>query len=103
MLKTVKFKRFCEILLVQVDEGASAHKVDWSPIVDKLMRPLECRTPRKVKFQDKTVTESLEDLGWMDVMPRGDVTLAEDSDPAFDYSLRNNQLAINFKLMRITV
>jgi hypothetical protein len=52
MLKTVEFKGFCEIFLVQMDEGVSAHVVDWPPIMDTVMRPLECRTPRKVKFQD---------------------------------------------------
>jgi hypothetical protein len=50
MLKAVEFNRFCEILLVQVDDGASAHEVDSPPIADTVMRPLECRTPCKVKF-----------------------------------------------------
>jgi hypothetical protein len=51
MLKTVEFKRFSEILLAQVDGGASAHAVDCAPILETVMRPLEYRTPHKVKFQ----------------------------------------------------
>jgi hypothetical protein len=53
--------------------------------------------------QDETVTESLEDLGWTDVMQRGAATLDEDSDPAFNDSIRTYQLAINLELMRINV
>jgi hypothetical protein len=48
MLKTVKFKRFCEILLDQVNEGISAHEVDWYPIVETVMHILECRTPQNL-------------------------------------------------------
>jgi hypothetical protein len=44
MVETVEFKRFCEILLVQVAEGVSAHEVDCYPIVDTVIRPLECGT-----------------------------------------------------------
>jgi hypothetical protein len=103
MLKTVEFKRFSEILLAQVDGGVSAHDVDWSPIVETIMRPFEYGTPRKVKFQAEPVSESLEDLGWTDVLPRGASTLEEDSDPAFDDSLRTNKLAINLELMMINM
>jgi hypothetical protein len=103
MLKTVQFKRFSEILLTQVDGGASAHDVDWAPIVETGMRPLEYGTPRKVKFQSEPVLQSLEDLGWNDVVPRGATNLDDDSDPACDDSLRINQLAINLKLMRMNV
>jgi hypothetical protein len=67
------------------------------------MRPLEYGTPRKVKFQPEPVLESLEDLGWNDMVPRGATNIEEDSDPAFDDSLRTNQLAINLKLMRMNV
>jgi hypothetical protein len=49
------------------------------------------------------VLESLEDLGWNDVVPRGATNSDEDSDPAFDDSLRTNQLAINLTLMRMKV
>jgi hypothetical protein len=77
--------------------------MDWSPIVETVMRPLKYRMPRKVKFQAETVSESLEDLGWNDVVPRGATNLEEDSDPAFGDSLRTNQLAINLKLMRMNV
>jgi hypothetical protein len=86
MLKTVEFKRFSEILLAQVDGGAIAQDM-----------------PRKVKFQPEPVLKSLEDLGWNDVVPRGATNLDEDSDPAFDNSLRTNQLAINLKLTRMNV
>jgi hypothetical protein len=47
------------------------------------------------------VFESLEDLGWNDVVPRGATNSDEDFDPAFDDSLRMNQLAINLKRMRM--
>jgi hypothetical protein len=103
MLKTVEFKRFSEILLAQVDGGAIAHAVDWAPILETGMRPLEYGTPCKVKFQSETVLQSLEDLGWNDVVPRGATSLNEDSDPAFDDSLRTNQLAINLTPMRMNV
>jgi hypothetical protein len=103
MLKTVQFKRFSEILLAQVDGGGSALDIDWAPIVETAMRPLEYGTPRKVKFQPEPVLQSLEDLGWNDVVPRGATNLDEDSDPAFDDSLRTNHLAINLKLMRMNV
>jgi hypothetical protein len=103
MMSTVQFKRFSEILLVQVDGGANALDMDWSPVVDTVMRPLEYGTPRKVKFQPEPVFESLEDLGWNDVVPRGATNIDEDSDPAFDDSLRTNQLAINLKIMRMNV
>jgi hypothetical protein len=103
MLKTVQFKRLSEILLAQVDVGSNAHDVDWSPIVETVMRPLEYGTPRKVKFQSEPVLESLEDLGWNYVVPRGAINLDEDSEPAFDESLQTNQLAINLNLMRMNV
>jgi hypothetical protein len=103
MLKTVEIKRFSEILLAQVDGGTIAQYLEWAPVLETFMRPLECRTPRKVKFQSEHVLESLEDLGWKDGVPRGATNLDEDSDPAFDDSLRTNQLAINFKLMRMNV
>jgi hypothetical protein len=103
MMKTVEFKRFSIILLAQVDGGAIAQDLDWAPILETDMRPLEYGTPRKVKFQPEPVLESLEDLGWNDVVPRGPTNFDEDSDPAFDNSLRTNQLAINLKLMRMNV
>jgi hypothetical protein len=103
MMKTVQFKRFSEILLAQVDGGASALDVDWAPVVETGMRQLEYETPRKVKFQPEPGFKSLEDLGWNDVVTRGATNLDEDSDPAFDDSLRTNQLAINLKLMRMNV
>jgi hypothetical protein len=103
MMSTVQFKRFSEILLVQVDGGAKALDMDWAPIVETVMRPLEYSTPRKVKFQPEPVLESLEDLGWNDVVPRGATNSDEDSDPAFDDSLRTNQLAIHLKLMRMNI
>jgi hypothetical protein len=59
MFKTVQFKKVSEIFLVQVDEGASAHDMDWSPVVETVIRPLEYRMPRKVKLQAETVLESL--------------------------------------------
>jgi hypothetical protein len=86
-----------------VDDGVIAHEVDCSPIAETVMRPLECGTPRKVKFQDETLTESLEAWGWTDVIPRGASTLDEDSDPAFDDSLWTNQIEVNLKLMWINV
>jgi hypothetical protein len=101
MMSTVQFKRFGEILLVQVDGGANTLDMDWAPIVATVMRPLEYETPRKVKFQPEHVLDSLEDLGCNDVVPRGATNSDEDSDPAFDDSLRTNQLAINLKLMRM--
>jgi hypothetical protein len=103
MMSTVQFKRFSEILLVQVDGGSNALDMDWAPVMDTVVRPLEYGTPRKVKFQPEPVLESLEDLGWNDVVPRGGTNSDEDSDPAFDDSLRTNQLAINLKLMRMNV
>jgi hypothetical protein len=103
MLKTAQFKRFNDILLAQVDGGASAHDVDWSPVVETVMRPLEYGTPHKVKFQAAPFLRSLEDRGWNDVVPIGATNLDEDSDPAFDDSLRINQLEINLKLMRMSV
>jgi hypothetical protein len=103
MMSTVQFRRFSEILLVQVDGGSNALDMDWAPVVVTVMRPLEYGTPRKVKFQPEPVLESLEDLGWNDVVPRGATNSDEDSDPAFDDSLRTNQLAINLKLMRMNV
>jgi hypothetical protein len=103
MISTVQFKRFSEILLVQVDGGANALDMDWAPVVETVMRPLECGTPRKVKFQPETVLESMEDLGWNDVVPRGATNSDEDSDPAFDDPLRTNQLAINLKLVRMNI
>jgi hypothetical protein len=103
LLKTVEFKRLSEILLAQVDGGAIAQDLDWAPILETVMRALEYGTPRKFKFQSEPVLESLEDLGWNDAMPRGATSLDEDSDPAFDDSLRTNQLAINLNLMRINV
>jgi hypothetical protein len=45
------------------------------------MRPLEYVTPHKVKFQPEPVLESLEDLGWKNVVPRGATNSDEDSDP----------------------
>jgi hypothetical protein len=77
MLKTVQFTRFSEILLAQVDGGASALDVEWAPVVETVMRPLEYETPRKVKFQSEPVLESLEDPGWNDVVPRGATNLDE--------------------------
>jgi hypothetical protein len=103
MLKTVQFKRFSEILLAQVDGGTIALDIDWEPIVETVMRPLEYGMPHKVKFQPEPVLQSLEDLGWNDVVPRGATNLDEDSDPAFDDSLWTNQPAINLKLMRMNV
>jgi hypothetical protein len=103
MLKTVEFKSFSEILLTQVDGGVSAHDVDWSPIMETAMLPLEYGTPHKVKIQAEPVSESLEDLGWTDVLPIGASTLEEDSYPSFNDSLRTNQLVINLKLMRLNV
>jgi hypothetical protein len=103
MMSTVQFKRFSEIVLVQVDGRANALDIDWTPVVETVMRPLEYGTPRKVKFQPEHVLESLEDLGWNDVMPRRATDSNEDSDPAFDDLLRTNQLAINLKLMRMNV
>jgi hypothetical protein len=103
MMSTVHFKRFSEILLVQVDGGANALDMDWAPVVETVMRPLEYGTPRKVKFQPEPVLESLEDLGWNDVVHRGATNSDEDSNAAFDDSLRMNQLAINLKFMRTNV
>jgi hypothetical protein len=103
MLKTVQFKRFSEILLAQVDGGASAHDVEWVPVVETIMRPLEYGKPRKVKFQSEPVLESLEDLRWNDVVPRGATNIDEGSDPAFDDSLQTKQLSIKLKLMRMNV
>jgi hypothetical protein len=77
--------------------------VDWAPIVEISMRPMEYGTPRKVKFQSEPVLQSLEDLGWNTIVPRGATNLDEYSYPAFDDSLRTNQLAINLKLMRMNV
>jgi hypothetical protein len=59
MMLTVQFKQFSEILLVQVDGGANALDMDWAPVVETVMRPLEYGTPRKVKFQPEPVLESL--------------------------------------------
>jgi hypothetical protein len=87
MMSTVQFKRFSEILLVQVDGGANALDMEWAPVVATVMHPLEYGTPRKVKLQPEPVLESLEDLGWNDVVPRGATNSDEDSDPAFDDSL----------------
>jgi hypothetical protein len=103
IMSTVQFKHFSEILLVQVDGGANTLDMDWAPVVATVMRPLEYGTPRKVKFQPEPVLESLEDLGWNDVVPRGVANSDKDSDPAFDDSLRTNQLAINPKLTRMNV
>jgi hypothetical protein len=103
MMSTVQFKRFSEILLVQVDGGANALNMDWAPVVATVMRPLEYGTPRKVKFQPDPVLESLEDFGWNDVVPRGATNSDEDSDTAFNDSLRMNQLAIILKLTRMNV
>jgi hypothetical protein len=101
MMSTVQFKRFSEILLVQFDGGANTLIVDWAPVVETVMRPLEYGTPHKVKFQPEPVLQSLEDLGWNDVVPRGATNIDEDSDPAFDDSLQTNQFAINLKLTRM--
>jgi hypothetical protein len=103
MMKKVEFKIFSDILLAQVDGGAIAQDLDWVPVLVTAMRPLEYGTPRKVKFQSEPVLEFLEDLGCNDVVPRGATNLDEDSDPAFDNSLRTNQLAINLKVMRMNV
>jgi hypothetical protein len=103
MMSTVQFKRFSEILLVQVDGGANALDMDWAPVVATMMRPLEYGTPRKIKFQPEPVLESLEDLGWNDVVPRGATNSDEYSNTAFNDSLRTNQLAINLKLMMMNV
>jgi hypothetical protein len=82
MMSTVQFKRFSEILLVQVDGGANVLDMEWAPVVETVMRPLEYGTPRKIKFQPEPVLESLEDLGWNDVVPRGATNKYEDSYPA---------------------
>jgi hypothetical protein len=103
MLKTVEFKHFFGILLAQVDTGVRSHEVDWAPIVETVMRPLEFGTPQKVKFQDETLSESLEALGWTDGIPRGASTLGEDSDLAFDDSLCTNQMDVYLKFIRINV
>jgi hypothetical protein len=103
MMLTVQFKHFSEIMLVQVDGGANALDLDLAPVVETVMRPLEYGMPHKVKFQPEHVLESLEDLGWNNVVPRGGTNSDEDSDPALDESLRTNQLAINLKLMRMNV
>jgi hypothetical protein len=55
MMSTMQFKRFSEILLVQVDGGANTLDMEWAPIVATVMRPLEYGTPRKVKFQPERV------------------------------------------------
>jgi hypothetical protein len=47
--------------------------------------------------------ESLEALGWTDVIPRGASTLDEDGDPTFYDSLRTNQMDVSLKLMRTNV
>jgi hypothetical protein len=39
MMSTVQFKRFSEILLVQVDGGANSLDMDWAPVVATVMRP----------------------------------------------------------------
>jgi hypothetical protein len=103
MMKTVQFKRFSEILLARVDGGANALDVDWAPVVETVMCPLENGKPRKFKFQPEPVPQSLEDLMWNDALTRGATNLDEDSEPAFDDSLRTNQLAINLKLTRMNV
>jgi hypothetical protein len=103
MMSKVQFKRFSEILLVQVDGGANALDMDWAPIVETVMHPLEYDTPHKVKFQPAPVLQSLEDLRWNDVVPRGATNNDEDSDPAFNDLLRRNQLAINLKLTRMNI
>jgi hypothetical protein len=58
MLKTLQFKLFSEVLLAQVDGGTSALDIDWEPIVEIVMRPLEYGTPRKVKFQPEPFLQS---------------------------------------------
>jgi hypothetical protein len=50
MISTVQFKRFSEILLVQDDGGANALDMDWAPVMETMMRPLEYGTPSKIKF-----------------------------------------------------
>jgi hypothetical protein len=105
MMSTVQLKRFSEILLVQVDGGSNSNALDmdWAPVVETVTRPLEYGTPHKVKFQPEPMLESLEDLGWNDVVPGWATNSDEDSDPALDDSLRTKQLAINVKLMRTNV
>jgi hypothetical protein len=103
MMSTVPFKRFSEILLVQVDGGANALDMDWAPVVETMMGPLEYGTSRKVKFQPEPVLQSLENLRWNDVVHRGATNSDEDSNPSFDDSVPTNQLAINLKLMRMNV
>jgi hypothetical protein len=90
-------------VLVQVDRGSNALDMDWAPVVETLMRPLEYSTPRNVKLQPEPVLESLEYLGRNDVLPRGGTNRDGESNPAFDDSLQTNQLAINLKLMRMNV
>jgi hypothetical protein len=65
--------------------------------------PVGIQNASQVKFQPEPVLESLEDLGWNDVVPQGAINSDEDSDPAFDDSLQTNQLEINLKLTRMNV
>jgi hypothetical protein len=60
MMSMVQFKRFSEILLVQVDGGANALDMDWAPGVATMMHPLEYGTPRKVTqatFTPEVITQ----------------------------------------------
>jgi hypothetical protein len=91
MMSTVQFKRFSEILLVQVDGGANALYMEWAPVVATVMRPLEYGTPRKIKYQPESVIESLEDLGWNDVVPQGPPTATKiPTQPSMTHFERTN-------------
>jgi hypothetical protein len=37
-MSTVQFKRFSEILLVQIDGGANALNMDWAPVMVTVAR-----------------------------------------------------------------
>jgi hypothetical protein len=77
--------------------------MDWSPIIETVMRPFELGTPTKVKFLDESSDESLSALGWTDANSRGSATLEEDADPTFNDLFRTNKLSANIKLMQMNM
>jgi hypothetical protein len=95
----IEFKRFCEILIAQIEQGIDPNKIEWEPVEATVTHPLEYGTPIKVQFQGVPLGESLELEGWTDVSPRGSTREDDARDPLLNDKLRTTQLVVNMQLL----
>jgi hypothetical protein len=47
-LSDIEFKRFCEILIVHIEQVIDPVKIEWEPVEDTVASPLEYGKPRNV-------------------------------------------------------